>query len=94
MAKFRKQLFYLNFNCEPGFEREQKEVYPEDLPYYYPIAVTEVDELPGMPDDPYDENPEYNDQECIKECKIRTAGCKTKWDTNNYPLCTRFEDFA
>ena len=86
----KELLLNLNFNCE----REQKEVYPEDLPYYYPIAVTEVDELSGMPDDPCDENPDYNDQECIKEYKIRTAGCKTKWDTNNYPLCTRFEDFV
>ena len=39
-----------NFS-EPGFPRVQTEVFSEQLPYYYPIALTEVVELPDMPED-------------------------------------------
>ena len=86
--------FYLNLNSEPGFPRVRKEVYPELLPYYYPIALTEVVELPYMPNDPCNEDPDYNFKECIKEYKIKKVGCRTKWDNTNYPLCTRMKDFV
>ena len=86
--------FYLNLNSAPGFPRVRIEVYPEQLPYYYPISLTEVVELPDMPDDPCNEDPNYNFKECIKEYKIKKVGCRTKWDNTNYPLCTRMKDFV
>ena len=72
----------------------RKDVYPEQLPYFYPIALTEVVELPDMPEDPCIEDPDYNFKECIKEQILGRVGCRTKWDNNNYPLCSTVEDFA
>ena len=85
--------FYLNMNPEPGFPRVHKKVYPEVLPYYYMIALTEVVELQDMPDDPCDENQDYDYKKCIKEYKIKEIGCRTKWDNSNYPLCTQRKEF-
>ena len=86
--------FYLNLNSDPGFPRVRKEVYPELLPYYYPITLTEVVELPDMPEDPCNDDPDYNFKECIKEYKIKKVGCRTKWDNSKYPLCTRMKDYV
>ena len=78
--------FFLNSNPEPGFPRVSKVVDPSDLPYYYPIALTEVVEM-NVPDDPCIEDPEYNYKECITESVSKRVGCRTKWDNNMYPLC-------
>ena len=86
--------FYLNMNPEPGFPRVHRKVYPEMLPYYYPIALTEIVELPGLPEDPCIEDPDYNFKDCIKDHILGRVGCRTKWDNNNYPLCSTVEDFA
>ena len=86
--------FYINMNSEPGYPMVRKVVYPEQLPQYYPIALTEVVELPDMPDDPCIEDPEYDYKACIKEYRIKQVGCRTKWDNANYPLCTRVKDFV
>ena len=69
--------FYLNLNSEPGFPRVREDVFPEQLPYYYPIALTEVVEM-DMPEDPCVVDPDYNFKECIKEYKIKKLGCRTK----------------
>ena len=41
--------FYINMNSEAGYPLVRKVVYPEQLPQYYRIALTEVVELPDIP---------------------------------------------
>ena len=61
----------------------------------YPITLTEVEEL-NVPEDPCNEDPEYNYRECIKESFSRRVGCRTKWDDiqlKELPLCENHEQF-
>ena len=84
--------FYLTENPEPGFPYVRKEVDPRDLPYYYNLALTEVEEL-NVPHDPCNEDPNFNYKQCIKEYLSKIVGCRTKWDNNSYPLCQNIGDF-
>ena len=84
--------FYLTENPEPGFPYVRKEVDPTDLPYYYNLALTEVEEL-NVPHDPCNEDPNFNYKQCIKEYLSKIVGCRTKWDNTSYPLCQNIGDF-
>ena len=84
--------FYLTANPEPGFPYVRKGVDPKNLPYYYNFALTEVVEL-NVPEDPCNEDPDFNYKQCIKEYLAKRIGCRTKWDNNSYPLCASVDDF-
>ena len=84
--------FYLTENPEPGFPYVRKEVDPTDLPYYFNLALTEVEEL-NVPHDPCNEDPNFNYKQCIKEYLSKIVGCRTKWDNNSYPLCESIDDY-
>ena len=85
--------FYLTVNPEPGFPYVKKVVDPDNLPYYYRLGMTEVEEL-NVPDDPCNEDPDFNYNQCIKEYISKRVGCRTKWEINSFPLCTNIDDFG
>ena len=61
----------------------------------YPITLTEVEEL-NVPDDPCNEDPDYDYRNCIKESFLRKVGCTTKWDNikhKDLPLCGNHTQF-
>jgi len=85
--------FYLTRNPDPAHPAIHKKVDPKELPYMYPITLTE--EL-NVPDDPCIGDPDYNYRECIKESFSRMVGCRTKWDNiqlKDLPLCENHEQF-
>ena len=87
--------FYISRNPDPAHPSIHKKVDPKELPYMYPITLTEVEEL-NVPDDPCNEDPEYNYRDCIKESFSRRVGCRTKWDKelgNDLPLCKNLSQF-
>ena len=84
--------FYWTANPKPGYPYVRKEVDPTELPYFYYLALTEVKEL-NVPDDPCNEDPDFNYKQCIKDYISKTVGCRTKWENNSYPLCPSVEDF-
>ena len=87
--------FYVSRNPDPGHPSVRKHVNPEMLPYAYPFSLTEVEEL-NLPNDPCNEDPEYNFNACVKETFSKRAGCKTKWDDGrlkDLPLCTEMSQF-
>ena len=85
--------YYLTVNPKPGFPFVKKEVDPKDLPYCYSLGMTEVKEL-NVPDDPCNEDPNFNYKQCIKDYLSQKIGCRTKWDNNTYPLCASINDFG
>ena len=90
------KFFYISRNADPGHSGVHKQVDPKELPYYYPFAITEVEEL-NVPNDPCNEDPDFNYRECIKQSIIRKVGCRTKWDdTSNQdiPLCSNHKQFG
>ena len=87
--------FYVTRNPDSAHPGIHKKVDPKELPYMYPITLTEVEEL-NVPDDPCNEDPDYNYRECIKESFSRRVGCRTKWDDiqlKDLPLCENHEQF-
>ena len=84
--------FYWTANPKPGYPYVRKEVDPTELPYFYYLVLTEVKEL-NVPDDPCNEDPDFNFNQCIKEYISKTVGCRTKWENNSYPICTSVDDF-
>ena len=85
--------FFWTANPKPGFSYVQKEVDPIELPYFYYLVLTEVKEL-NVPDDPCNEDQDFNFNQCIKEYISKTVGCRTKWENNSYPICTSVDDFG
>ena len=87
------KIFYVTRNPEPGHPSIRIGFNFETLPYVYAFALTEVVEL-NIPDDPCNEDRDYNFQNCIKESFTRRIGCRTKWDVlNNLPLCATMKEF-
>ena len=87
--------FYISRNPDPAHPSIHKKVDPKELPYMYPITLTEVEEL-NVPDDPCNEDPEYNYRDCIKESFARRGGCRTKWEKGlnmDLPLCKNHSQF-
>ena len=85
--------FFWTANPKPGFSYVQKEVDPIELPYFYYLVLTEVKEL-NVPDDPCNEDQDFNFNQCIKEYISKTVGRRTKWENNSYPICTSVDDFG
>ena len=59
------------------------------------LVETEHQEL-NVPDDPCEENTDYNFQACVKRSLSRQIGCRTKWDKwteEKWPLCNTLEQF-
>ena len=87
--------FYATRNPESGAPSVRKAVNPAELSYYYPFALTEVEEL-DVPNDRCNNDPDYNFRACVKESFSRRSGCKTKWDKfghNNLQPCTNIQQF-
>ena len=90
-----EKFFYISRNSVSGPPRVQKIVDPRMLPYYYQIGLTEVNEL-NVPNDPCNEDPDYNFNACVKERFARKVGCRTKWDhiqLKHLPICTNMTQF-
>ena len=90
-----ERYFYISLNPESAPPSVHKIVDPGMLPYYYRLGLTEVEEL-NLPNDPCNEDPEYNFNACVKETFSKRAGCKTKWDDGwlkDLPLCTEMSQF-
>ena len=85
--------FFWTANPKPGYPYVQKEVDPIELPYFYYLVLTEVKEL-NVPEDPCNEDQDFNFNQCIKEYISKTVGCRTKWENNSYPICTSVDDFG
>ena len=89
------KFFYVTRNPEPGHPSFRDDINSEKLPYVYAFALTEVEEI-NVPDDPCNEDSEYNFRQCIKESFARSVGCKTKWDNiqnDDLPLCASIKQF-
>ena len=87
--------FYATRNPESEAPSVRKAVNPAELSYYYPFALTEVEEL-DVPKDPCNNDPDYNFRACIKESISRKADCKTKWDNfgqNKLQPCSTVQQF-
>ena len=87
--------FYISKNPETAPPSVDKLVDPDKLPYYYRLGLTEVEEL-NVPNDPCNDDTDYNFNACVKETFLKTTGCKTKWDDvglKNLPLCTEMSQF-
>ena len=59
------------------------------------IILIELIEL-NVPQDPCEEDPEYNFRACIRENFTSQIGCRTKWDrwsNRRWPLCTTIEQY-
>ena len=87
--------FYVTRNPKPGHPSFRDYVNSEKLPYVYAFSLTEVKEI-NVPDDPCNEDSEYNFRKCIKESFSRRVGCRTKWDNlqnNDLPLCASIKQF-
>ena len=90
-----RTFFYVTRNPEPGHPCIRKYVDSHELPYVYAFALTEVEEL-NVPDDPCNEDADYNFRKCIKESFSRNVRCTTKWDdlqNNDLPLCASIQQF-
>ena len=89
--------FYITRNPEPGHPTARTWANFESLPHVYAFALTEVEEL-NVPDDPCNEDPDYNFRKCIKESITKKIGCRTKWDdvqlnVNDLLLCASITQF-
>ena len=65
------------------------------MPYYYQIGLTEVHEL-NLPNDPCNDDADYNFNACIKESFSARVGCKTKWDyigLKDLPPCKNISQY-
>ena len=87
--------FHVTRNPEPVHPSIREHVDFETLPRLYSFALTEVEEL-NIPDDPCNEDPDYNFRKCLKESFTRRIGCRTKWDDvqlKDLPLCASITQF-
>ena len=90
------KFFYISRNADAGHSGVHKLVDPKELPYYYPFALTEVEEL-NVPDDPCNEDPDFNYRKCIRESFTKKVGCSTKWDhttQRGMHLCSNLHQFG
>ena len=89
------KFFYVTRNPEPGHPCIRQYVDSQELPYVFAFALTEVEEL-NVPEDPCNEDPDYNFQRCINERFSKRVGCRTKWDNGqdkDLPLCASIKQF-
>ena len=87
--------FYISKTPVNGPPSVHKTVDPHMSPYYYQIVLTEANEL-NVPNDPCNEDPDYNFNACVKESFSRRVGCRTKWDDiglTDRPPCTKMSQF-
>ena len=87
--------FYISRNPETAPPSVHKIVVPDRLPYYYRLGLTEVEHL-NLPNNPCNEDPDYNFNACVKERFSQKAGCRTKWDhfqLKHLPLCSKMSQF-
>ena len=90
-----EKYFYISKIPVNGPPSVQKIVDPHMLPYYYQIVLTEANEL-NVPNDPCNEDPDYNFNACVKESFSKRVGCRTKWDDiglTDRPPCTKMSQF-
>ena len=88
--------FYITRNEESGHPNLRIPINLERKgSFMFSIALTEVAEL-NVPDDPCNEDPNYNFRKCMKESFLRKVGCKTNWDggiLEDLPRCVTQEQF-
>ena len=87
--------FYATSNPESEAPSVRKTVFANELPFYFPFALTEVEEL-DVHHDHCNEDLEYDFKECVKESFSRKVGCKTMWDrfdNSDLQSCATIQQF-
>ena len=71
-------------------------IVPKTKTFHSLSLVETVHEELNVPDDPCEEDTEYNFSACVKRSLSREIGCRTKWDkwtAKNWSLCNHLDQF-
>merc|ERR1712032_196021 len=100
-SNFTYQLFiydpkFFILSGSPSLPTIQKTLNPNATSNnWYFLKLTEVEEL-DTPDDPCNDDPNYDFQRCVTERLSSEIGCKTVWDRwslQGFPKCNSLEQF-
>ena len=84
--------FYATSNPEAEAPSVRKIFNGTEKSYYFPIALTEVEEL-DVPHDHCNTDPNYNFGTCVKDSFSRKVGCRTKWVNTDLDTCSTVQQF-